>query len=271
MNLDKSLNSPESTEESKISIGDTSNYDLLVFSLVDKEKKSNFQELYKDKKVRADLELQIHHITPKHSQGSEDASNKVICTKQDHILAHKCRFETYKDYNDQSAYLFMESQTKEGDLARSKAIQQKHRENQTGFFNPELQRSLGKRPKNFYFLRENLDKAKEWSALAKGVPKNTSEKAKDNYFNRGVFVGTNYGSKGGTAHQHPEVKEALTKTLKWKHQSGKQVITSGDIKTLENIKIELNKAVPDSVKYANALGQLIRKEAKNRYGWVLEE
>lgn len=63
----------------------------------------------------------------------------------------------------------MQSQTKEGNEARGKAIADTHRKNGTGFFDPIFQKKMAKRPKKLYHLAENPDLAKQYSSLSKGT------------------------------------------------------------------------------------------------------
>jgi hypothetical protein len=110
----------------------------------------NYKALYKNREIRKNLELQIHHILPKHAGGNDEKTNLVICTIYDHIEAHKIRFKTYNTFYDKAAYLFLSSNDKKGRQAISQAIVEKNRNNGTGFFNRDTQIELAKRPKKRY-------------------------------------------------------------------------------------------------------------------------
>lgn len=243
-------------------------YQTFILSLIKKQEDKNYKQLYKNKDIRKDLELQIHHIYPKHEGGEDRDSNTVICRISDHIEAHKIRFKTYNNYYDQAAYLFMSSQDKQGRQARSRAIVEKNKKNGTGFFSRETQIELANRPKKRYHLREYPKLANLYAQKSKGIPKTLSAIARLNYEERGKYVGKNFGSKGGIKHQDPITKKTLAGTLLWKHEFGVEVKTT-DIKTLANVKSQLNLAVPNSVPHTSGLSEIIRQKSKKRYGWIL--
>lgn len=245
-------------------------YQEFILVLIKKQNRLNYKELYKNKLRRKNLELQVHHICPKHAGGKDQNSNKVICTVYDHIQAHKIRFETYHNNYDKAAYLLMGSQDKKGRQALSLAIVEKNKRNSSGFFNPETQKDLANRPKKKYHLKENPKLATVYAKKSKGVPKSISEKQRFTLKKRGENLGKTFGSKGGIKHQHPLTKKRLSGTLLWKHISGVEVETS-NIKTLANVKDRLNLAVQNSVTHTSGLSELLRYKSKKRYGWFLIE
>lgn len=178
-------------------------YNIFIFTLIDKQNKIDYISKYNNNKLRKEYNLQRHHIYPRHTYKLykkkneehpfpielDDPQNIVICTVEDHAEAHRIRFIVYKDYYDLSAYHGLKNNTVEKNSARSKAINDTHRKNKTGFFNSELQRELSLRPKKLYFLKQNPNLAKEYSILARGISKKTSERAAENYLERGKYVG----------------------------------------------------------------------------------
>lgn len=189
-------------ESLKLNFG-LNNYDLFIAQLLMKEKQEGFKEKYYSKD-RKKFDLQKHHIIPRHSLGNNEESNLVYVTYNDHVEAHKIRFETYQDFYDQAAYLFMLKQPRDARIIRAIKIQNIHRKNKTGFYNSEQQREVGSRQKKCYYLRDNPDFAKQISILSRGVPKTMSEKAIENYNRLGTNVGTKFGHLGGIKHQNPE-------------------------------------------------------------------
>ena len=51
-----------------------------------------------------------HHIIPRHAGGSDDASNKIRLTVEEHALAHRKLFFIYGRWQDELAYLALEKQ-----------------------------------------------------------------------------------------------------------------------------------------------------------------
>jgi hypothetical protein len=252
----------------KQTLNKVNKYDKFIFKLIDKQTNLNYKKFYKNREIKKNLELQMHHILPKHEGGKDEESNLVICTIYDHIEAHKIRFETYNNFYDKAAYLFLSSNDKKGRQAICQAIVEKNRKNGTGFFNRETQIELAKRPKKSYHLQDYPELAQQYAKKAKRVSKMTSEIARLNYYQRGNYVGNNFGSKGGIKHQDPITKKTLARTLFWKHDSG-VIVKTTDIKTLAQVKAQLNLAVPKSVSYTSGLSEIIRQKTKKRYGWVL--
>ncbi len=48
-----------------------------------------------------------HHIKPRHDGGSNDKSNLIFLSRQDHIRAHQYLYIAYQNQKDKIAYLFM--------------------------------------------------------------------------------------------------------------------------------------------------------------------
>ncbi len=49
----------------------------------------------------------IHHITPRHAGGSDDASNLIEVSVTEHIMWHFTRWQLYGNYKDKVAYKFL--------------------------------------------------------------------------------------------------------------------------------------------------------------------
>lgn len=59
-----------------------------------------------------------HHILPRHAGGSNNPSNLVELTVEEHALAHKKLFDEYGRMQDKIAWLMLSGKTDEGELAR---------------------------------------------------------------------------------------------------------------------------------------------------------
>lgn len=245
-------------------------YNEFIDFLLEKEIFFLFQKKYFDKKLRKRLDLQKHHIMPRHSGGTDDRSNIVICTAKDHASAHKIRFQVFHNFKDQAAYLFLQSLDKKGRIALGQAIAQTHKKNKTLFFDPLFQKELANRPKKSFFLRNNPKLAQKYASMSKGIQKTMTEAARKNYLERGQYVGKIWGSKGGLAHQNPVTRERLKGCLIWTHESGVSLKTK-EIQSLRLVKDLLNQHVPDSVKHTSGLSELIRGIQKKRYNWSVQD
>jgi 5-methylcytosine-specific restriction endonuclease McrA len=65
----------------------------------------------------------IHHIVPKHMGGSDDPSNLVELTVEEHAEAHRKLYEQYGHWEDNCAYLALSGQIGQDEamfIARSK-------------------------------------------------------------------------------------------------------------------------------------------------------
>ena len=68
-----------------------------------------------------------HHIIPRHAGGSDDPSNIVELTIEEHALAHKKLFEEHGRWQDEVAYL-----TLSGQISKAEAIKRAQREANLG-------------------------------------------------------------------------------------------------------------------------------------------
>lgn len=67
--------------------------------------------------IGVDEYTEVHHITPRHAGGGNEAENLVRCRYADHIEAHRLRWEVYGENGDERAYLLMTKQTEMAKLA----------------------------------------------------------------------------------------------------------------------------------------------------------
>lgn len=57
-----------------------------------------------------------HHIIPRHAGGTDDPSNLVYLTIEEHALAHKVLYEQYGREQDRIAWLALSKQADKGDI-----------------------------------------------------------------------------------------------------------------------------------------------------------
>lgn len=101
-----------------------------------------------DRHKRKPEGYQVHHIKPKHADGTDDAFNLIWLSLEEHAQAHLLLFECYGSHFDQGAFCMMKGKRQEAQAALRKQIHQNMKEQGKGFWDYELQRELGKRPKN---------------------------------------------------------------------------------------------------------------------------
>lgn len=92
-------------------------------------------------------QIHVHHIQPKHSNGTDDSWNLMKLTVEEHSLAHRLLYESYNNSYDYCAWCLMNDKTAEGMDAMRKQNQLKMKDNNVGFYNSEHQRELGSRIK----------------------------------------------------------------------------------------------------------------------------
>lgn len=91
--------------------------------------------------------LQRHPIQPKHAGGADAEWNTIYLSAIEHAEAHNLLFECYNNHYDYCAWAMMTGQTEVGLRAMREQNQRNMKKNQKGFYDPNLQRDLGKRPK----------------------------------------------------------------------------------------------------------------------------
>lgn len=131
--------------------------------------------------------VEKHHIIPRHAGGSDDSSNLVFLTYEDHVIAHYIRWVVFNDTRDQIAWKVMLGdplevrrlkQSLAGQIGGQK-VQELLLEANLGWYNSQIQSELGKKgaQKNREqgtggFDPKNLEKANEVQKLdpAKYLP-----------------------------------------------------------------------------------------------------
>jgi hypothetical protein len=91
------------------------------------------------------IKMQTHRIVPGHSKGSYTPENSVKCTLNDHIQAHKIRWEVYGEIGDLFAVNMMTGRIKAGGdsvvpVLGAYATHEVCRRNKRGFWDPEQQK-----------------------------------------------------------------------------------------------------------------------------------
>ena len=74
-----------------------------------------------------------HHIIPRHAGGSDDPSNIIELTIEEHAEAHRLLFEKYGRQEDRWAWLGLSGQIDKQELMRELAMSQKGKKKPEGF------------------------------------------------------------------------------------------------------------------------------------------
>lgn len=95
--------------------------------------------------INFNIKTQTHRITPGHAEGKYTPENSVRCTLEDHILAHKIRWEVYGETGDLSAVSMMTGRVNSGGdnvvpVLGAYATHEVCKRNKTGFWDPQQQR-----------------------------------------------------------------------------------------------------------------------------------
>lgn len=94
-------------------------------------------ERYHRHKLKPDG-YQVHHIQPKHADGTDDPFNLIWLSLEEHAKAHLLLFECYGSNFDYGAFCMMKGRPKEAQEALRKQIHQNMKEQGKGFWDSEL-------------------------------------------------------------------------------------------------------------------------------------
>ena len=97
---------------------------------------------------RPEEPLERHHIQPKHANGPDAEWNIVVLSRAEHAEAHKLLFDCYNNNYDYAALAMMNGLSEDGVKSMRKQNHQNMKTNKRGFYDPDLQRELGSRPKS---------------------------------------------------------------------------------------------------------------------------
>jgi len=103
-----------------------------------------------------------HHIIPKHAGGTDDPSNLVELSTEEHAEAHKKLYEEYGRWQDKIAWLALSER-----IGREEAIREAQRLANTGENNPTKRLDV----------REKLRMAKKGTKLSEETKKKIAEKS----------------------------------------------------------------------------------------------
>jgi len=234
-------------------------YDILI------EQYKCEEHLKKDEQGNPKPGIEKHHILPKHAGGGNEASNLVLVTVEEHIIAHWVRYRTFNSPQDQRAVIFRIGDTParlEARRAQVSEARERDRAEGRGFFNSEFQSEMGRR------------------GGAIGGSQNTAEQ-----FAARSRVGTEYGRITGMGNQSSELRDFLTKFSIWAHsieaQGRRSRTAQSNMRGVETYYLvgpkaafvdlvrTLNGFVPESIRKAESFVKVAKGERKQAYGWRL--
>jgi hypothetical protein len=133
-----------------------------------------------------------HHIVPKHAGGTDDSSNIIELTIEEHAEAHKILYEKYDRIEDKLAWLGLSGQIGKDEILKTISMAQKGKKKPDGFG-----KKISKFRKNFRYS----DESKLKMSLAK-KGKKLSKEHKDK-------IGLSQKGKKQPESQKQKVKEIL--------------------------------------------------------------
>lgn len=148
-----------------------------------------------------DYKLERHHILPKHDGGSDDPTNLVLVTVQEHIAAHWLRWKQYQQTGDKMAYIFRSQDNLDKlqiRIALVKEARKRDKEENVNFFNSEFQSRMGKKGGSI------------------GGSRNTPEQ-----FAARSRVGEKHGRQVGISNQGEFLRNFVQNTIIWSYNPSK--------------------------------------------------
>jgi hypothetical protein len=88
-----------------------------------------------------------HHIIPSHRGGSDASWNLVTLTLSEHAEAHKLLYDNYDFKEDLAAHYMISGNLDKGFELIRQLARQTMKERNVSFYNSDVQRELGRRPK----------------------------------------------------------------------------------------------------------------------------
>jgi len=201
----------------------------------------------KNTQYSKEIRLEKHHIKPKHEKGSDEESNILFASIEDHTAIHVYRYLAYGKMGDLFAYRLRVSDTKERAKLRSENAVATNRLNKKGRFNPETQRVLGLR----------------------GGPKGGSRNTFSQQQARSK-VGQTHGRATGMGNQSSHLKTILQRKLCWTYKDGVAFETAPAEAAIDIIN-QLNGFRPFSIKNASTFYKVFHNERKQICGWTLKK
>jgi hypothetical protein len=147
-----------------------------------------------------------HHIIPKHMGGTDEPSNLIKLTVEEHAEAHRKLYEQYGYIEDEIAYKGLLK------IMNKKEI----------IYKLLSERQMGKN-NSFYGKTHNDKLKKKWSEERKGVPKSEEHKKKISLANKNRFFSedhrkkiseSNKGKKHSEEHKK-KISEKLLGRIPW--------------------------------------------------------
>lgn len=131
---------------------------LIVYLLKESNSYSNFilERINRDPGALGNIRTQAHHIIPSYCGGPNQMWNIIKLTIEEHGMAHQFLYENYNTLQDLGASQMIRGQLDAGfETIRQLARETMKRKN-ISFFNSDVQRELGRRPKNRRPYARNL-------------------------------------------------------------------------------------------------------------------
>lgn len=203
--------------------------------------------------------IEKHHILPRFDGGTNEASNIVLVSVKEHVIAHWIRWKVLAKPQDYAAFLFRIGDTEEAILQRNlsvRAAREQDRIKGLFMYNPEWQQEMGKR----------------------GGPRGGSANTERQYEARRQ-VGLQYGRKTGMRNQGLGLSQFLSQYSIWAHSPLTQAMPRLKDRGPEfycmiapkpafiDIVRSLNQFVPNAITLPSSFHKVVYGERKQMYGW----
>ena len=99
-----------------------------------------------------------HHILPRHAGGTDDPSNLILLSVEEHAAAHKILYEQYGRQEDRWAWLGLSGQIGKDELMREIAMGQKGKKKPDGFGLKISKANLGRKHSDESILKMRMAK-----------------------------------------------------------------------------------------------------------------
>ena len=124
--------------------------------------------------INTDMNTHTHHIIPRHAGGSDDPSNLVELTTEQHAVAHKKLFFIYGRWQDEMAYLALS-----GQIGKEETNRRAQREGYKDWLNSGGRELLKQSSSKRKYKMSEATKQKIREAAQKQVRKPCSEATKE--------------------------------------------------------------------------------------------
>lgn len=192
------------------------------------------------------IQLEKHHIVPKHAGGGDNPENIIRISPEDHVAAHFYRYQAYLEIGDKVAYEMRIGDTNERARARAQAAVLANKTKKNLFWNSDWQRIQG------------LKGGKV--AGSQSTPAQKAARRK---------VGLLFGKQVGLGNQSDALKQILSNYLEWEFIPDQAFFTIPPMESAYALIRELELLRPGQIINFTSFYKVIHGSRVKMYGWRL--